>query len=75
MMEVLFKESLAARLQYVTFPLELIGFTLALIEVRFPKAAAYLTGRIELLSMPLQELRAGEVATESLPPLLWSFAG
>lgn len=65
-MEVLFNESFAARLQYVTFPLELIGITLALIEVRFPRAAAYLTGQIERLSMPIQEMRAGEVGAESL---------
>lgn len=65
-METFFNETIAARLQYVTFPLELIGLTLALIEVRFPKAAAYLTRQIERLSVPMQELRSGESGSESV---------
>ncbi len=71
-MESFFNEAVAARLQYVTFPLELIGLTLALIEVRFPKAAAYLTRQIERLSMPIEDLRSGNDATvgKSLETLL-----
>lgn len=65
-MENFFNEIMAARLQYVTFPLELIGLTLALIEVRFPKVAAYLTRQIERLSVPMQELRSGQSGSESI---------
>ncbi len=65
-MEQLFNEALAARLQYLTLPLELIGLTLALIEIRFPKAAEYLTRRIEQLAMPMEAMRAGESGPESL---------
>ena len=61
-METFFNESVAASLQYFTFPLELIGVTLALIELRFPKTAAYLTRQIERASMPLQALRSGSDA-------------
>ncbi len=64
-MEPLFSEALAARLQYVTFPLELTGLTLALIEVRFPKVAAYFTRQIERLSVPMQELRSGQSGSDS----------
>ena len=39
-METLFDERIAAGLQYATFPLELIGLTLALFEVRFPGVTA-----------------------------------
>lgn len=65
-MEIFFNEIIAARLQYVTFPLELIGLTLALIEVRFPTVAAYLTRQIERLSAPMQELRSGQPGGESI---------
>ena len=65
-METFFNETIAARLQYVTFPLELIGLTLALIEVRFPKVATYLTRQIERLSVPMQELRSGQSGSESI---------
>ena len=65
-MEYFFNEAVAARLQYLTFPLELIGLTLALIEIRFPKAAEYLTRQIERLAMPMETMRSGEVGAESL---------
>ena len=65
-MELIFDETLAARLQYLTLPLELIGLTLALIEIRFPKAADYLTRRIERLAMPMAAMRAGDSGAESL---------
>lgn len=64
-MESFFNETIAAGLQYVTFPLELIGLALALIEVRFPEVAAYLTRRIEWLSVPMQELRSGQSGNET----------
>ena len=65
-METFFNETVAAGLQYVTFPLELIGLTLALIEVRFPKLAAYLTEQIEQLSAPMRDLRSDESSGESM---------
>lgn len=65
-MGALFNEAVAASLQYVTFPLELIGLTLALIEVRFPKLAASLTRQIERLSAPMEELRSGRSGSESM---------
>jgi hypothetical protein len=65
-METLFNQAIADSLQYVTFPLELIGLSLALIEVRFPKVAANLTRQIERLSAPIQELRTGQSGSESL---------
>jgi len=65
-MGTFFNEAVAASLQYVTFPLELIGLTLALIEVRFPKSAAYLTRQIERLSAPMQELRSDRPGSESM---------
>ena len=65
-METFFSETIAAYLQYVTFPLELIGLSLALIEVRFPEVAANLTRQIERLSVPMQELRSGQSGSESL---------
>ena len=65
-MEFFFNEALAERLQFVTLPLEVIGLSLALIEIRFPKAAAYLTRQIERLAMPMEQLRAGEGAADSL---------
>ena len=46
-MDGFFNDAVAARLQYFTFPLELIGLSLALIEVRIPKTAEYLTRQIE----------------------------
>lgn len=64
-METFFNETIAASLQYVTFPLELTGLALALIEVRFPKAAEYLTRKIERLSAPIQELRSGQSRGDS----------
>lgn len=65
-METLFNETVAAGLQYVTFPLELIGLTLALIEVRFPTLAANLTQKIEQLSAPIRDLRSDQSGSESL---------
>lgn len=65
-METLFNETVAAGLQYVTFPLELIGLTLALIEVRFPALAANLTQKIEQLSAPIRDLRSDQSGSESL---------
>jgi|GEM_PF-1365928 len=65
-METLFNETVAAGLQYVTFPLELIGLTLALIEVRFPRVAEQLTQQIERLSAPLRDLRSGQSGSESM---------
>ncbi len=61
-----FNESVAASLQYVTLPLELVGLTLALIEVRFPNTAANLTRQIERLSAPVRELRSGEPGSAAL---------
>jgi len=40
-----FSEEIASLLQYITFPLELIGITLAMIEVRFQK----LTDRLNVM--------------------------
>lgn len=65
-METFFNETVAAGLQYVTFPLELIGLTLALIEVRFPRLAAYLTQQIEQLSAPMRDLRSDQSSSESI---------
>lgn len=65
-METFFNETVAAGLQYVTFPLELIGLTLALIEVRFPRLAAYLTQQIEQLSAPMRDLRSDQSSSESM---------
>ena len=65
-METFFNETVAAGLQYVTFPLELIGLTLALIEVRFPRLAAYLTQQIEHLSAPMRDLRSDQANNESM---------
>jgi len=65
-METLFSVTIAARLQYVTFPLELTGLALALIELRFPKVAESLTRRIERLSTPLEALRSGQSGSESV---------
>ncbi len=65
-METLFNETVAAGLQYVTFPLELVGLTLALIEVRFPRIAAYLTRQIERLSAPMRDLRSDRPSSESM---------
>jgi len=59
-----FNEIVAARLQYVTFPLELVGFSLALIEVRFPKAAAYLTRHVERLATPMRDFSGDHVTME-----------
>ncbi|MGE0621682.1 MAG: hypothetical protein AB7I04_01555 [Pseudomonadales bacterium] len=58
-MDSFFNDAMAARLQYVTFPLELVGVTLALIEVRFPQLATRLTRQIERLSTPLEAVRSG----------------
>ena len=65
-MDTFFNETVAAGLQYVTFPLELIGLTLALIEVRFPRLAAYLTQQIEQLSAPMRDLRSDQSSSESI---------
>lgn len=65
-MEYFFNEALAARLQFITLPLEIIGLSLALIEIRFPRTAAYLTRQIERLSMPMEAMRAGESGADSL---------
>lgn len=65
-MDLVFNESLSARLQYFTLPLEMIGLALALIEIRFPAAAAFLTQQIERLAMPMEALRSGESRPESL---------
>ncbi|MEM1433437.1 MAG: hypothetical protein AAGG11_05230 [Pseudomonadota bacterium] len=64
-MGTFFNEAVAAGLQYVTFPLELTGLALALIEVRFPKLAAYLTQQIEQLSAPMRDLRSDRSSSES----------
>ena len=53
----IFNELIAARLQYLTFPLELAGIALALIELRFPALADYLTRQIERLAMPMSAAR------------------
>lgn len=63
-MDGFFNEAVAARLQYVTFPLEAIGLTLALIELRYPRAAAWLTRRIERLATPMDALRQGGEADQ-----------
>lgn len=42
-----FSNEIASTLQYYTFPLEVIGFTLALIEVRFSTFAAFLHYKME----------------------------
>ena len=42
-----FSNEIAFTLQYFTFPLEVIGFTLALIEVRFSTFAAFLHYKME----------------------------
>lgn len=42
----LFSNEVAGSLQYVTFPLELVGLTLAMIEVRFPALAARIASYI-----------------------------
>lgn len=47
----------AALLQYLTFPMEVAGFTLALIEVRFPAAAQRIARAIARLAYPLEALR------------------
>jgi len=65
-METFFNATIAARLQYVTFPLELTGLALALIEVRFPTVAERLARQIERLSTPLEELRSGQSGSESV---------
>lgn len=65
-METFFNETVAAGLQYVTFPLELIGLTLALIEVRFPRLAARLTQQIERLSAPMRDLQSDQSSSESM---------
>ena len=65
-MENLLSEALASSLQYVTFPLELIGVALALIEIRLPKVAAYLTTQIERLSALIQDMRTGQSGSESI---------
>ena len=54
-----FNPSTAATLQYISFPLEVIGLTLALIEVRFPTTAARMTRTVERLAQPVDELRHG----------------
>lgn len=54
----IFNEAIAARLQYVTFPLELAGFALALIELRLPSTASYLSQQIERLATPMQAVRS-----------------
>ncbi len=65
-MENLLSEALASSLQYATFPLELIGVALALIEIRLPKVAAYLTTQIERLSALIQDMRTGQSGSESI---------
>ena len=65
-MNKFFDPVIAGHLQLVTFPLEVIGVALALIEVRFPRATAWLTQRIERLATPMEELRAGRSGRGSL---------
>lgn len=65
-MESFFSETVAARLQYVTFPLELTGLLLALVEVRFPALAQKLTRQIERLSLPMRALESGPDRVESM---------
>lgn len=65
-MTSIFNETIAARLQYVTFPLELIGLALALIEVRFPTTAAWLTRQIGRLASPIEALRSGQSGSDSV---------
>ena len=59
-----FNESAATTLQYFSFPLEVIGLTLALIELRFPATAARLTRLIEGLAAPVDKLRRASDTTE-----------
>ena len=59
-MESFFNEAVASRLQYLTFPLEVCGIALALIELRFPETAAKLTQHIERFATPLDPAKAVE---------------
>ncbi|MEQ8859320.1 MAG: hypothetical protein RIC56_11800 [Pseudomonadales bacterium] len=49
---------MAANLQFFTLPMEIIGFALALIEVRFPKAAQRLARFVAGLAEPIARIRA-----------------
>ncbi|XOV89734.1 MAG: hypothetical protein ACFHX7_07580 [Pseudomonadota bacterium] len=66
-MSSMFDPDVAAALQYVTLPLELIGLLLALIEVRFPRAAASLTRQIARLAAPMEALRSDEPFDRTAP--------
>ena len=41
-----FSSEIASMLQYLTFPLEVVGLTLVAIEVRFPFLASQISDRI-----------------------------
>lgn len=47
-----FSNEVATTLQYYTFPLEVIGLTLAVIEVRFPGMARSIASTVEKAARP-----------------------
>jgi hypothetical protein len=61
----LFNDSIATQLQYFTLPLELLGITLAYIELRLPKTAARITRWIERMATPIESLRESQADAEA----------
>ncbi|MCZ6643805.1 MAG: hypothetical protein O7F71_19695 [Gammaproteobacteria bacterium] len=67
-----FNNDLAVTLQYFTFPLEMVGITLATIEVRFGK----LTEKINnLLTIQVSNWERAKTALKKRHPLLYKFNG
>ena len=57
---IFFSENMAYWLQFITLPLEVVGLTLATIEVRFPGIAEQLSNRV-LAVVERNELEAGNM--------------
>ena len=67
----IFSNEIAATLQYFTFPMEVVGLTLATIEVRFPEVAGRLNGYLlkdlELSGSQLKDFAKGKKWFEPPP--------
>lgn len=56
-MASILNQAAAETLQYISFPLEVIGLALAMIEVRFPQTAQRMTQLFVKLAEPLSQVR------------------
>ena len=55
----MFSNEISNTLQYITFPLEVVGLTLAAIEVRFPNVARRIEAFLELSGLQLKTAQNG----------------